>query len=202
MAPCAFCLRSALLTSCTASVACIAPIIRFQTLNFLRQSGNTDVTCEAPLRIGQTRQSPADPTSADTSASSLYWMNIEYNLGLVAGSIACLRPLFIKFGWSNPKALSSSGDLQNKMGGYLSTYKLRTIGGGPRSRRSAKRGASNRVQGESILDTVMTVEVGGEEDRQTDADCKSRQGSTDRIVQTKREDHLESGHVDPQDSRQ
>lgn len=48
----------------------------------------------------------------------------------------------------------------------------------------------------------MTLEAGGEEDRQTDADCKSRHGSTDRIVQTKREQDLESGHVDSQDLRQ
>lgn len=34
-----------------ASVACIAPIIRFQTLNFLRKSGNTDATCAYNLEV-------------------------------------------------------------------------------------------------------------------------------------------------------
>lgn len=125
-------------------------------------------------------------------------MNIEYNLGLVAGSIACLRPLFIQLGWSNPRS-SSSGDLHNKLGGYISTYKLRTIGGGPKLKRPGHRGDSNRVQGESILDTVMTLGAKGEEDRQTDADYKSRHGSTDRIVQPKREDQLESGHIESDD---
>ncbi|PTU24981.1 hypothetical protein P175DRAFT_0498082 [Aspergillus ochraceoroseus IBT 24754] len=62
-------------------IACIAPIVRFSTLDYLRK-GTTDLTYE--------------------SSSSLYWMTIEFNLALVAGSLSSLRPLplFRRFGSS------------------------------------------------------------------------------------------------------
>ncbi|KAL4900270.1 hypothetical protein BDW74DRAFT_188641 [Aspergillus multicolor] len=62
-------------------IACIAPLVRFSTLGYLRD-GSTDLTF--------------------TSTSSLYWMVIEFNLGLVAGSLSSLRPLpfFRRFGSS------------------------------------------------------------------------------------------------------
>ncbi|KAL4953548.1 hypothetical protein BDW69DRAFT_200097 [Aspergillus filifer] len=53
-------------------IACIAPIVRFSTLDYLR-AGSRDLTFDA--------------------TSSLYWMVIEFNLGLVAGSLSSLRPL-------------------------------------------------------------------------------------------------------------
>ncbi|KAL4940543.1 hypothetical protein BDV06DRAFT_223986 [Aspergillus oleicola] len=53
-------------------IACIAPIVRFSTLDYLR-TGSNDLTFDA--------------------TSSLYWMVIEFNLGLVAGSLSSLRPL-------------------------------------------------------------------------------------------------------------
>ncbi|KAL4965726.1 uncharacterized protein BDV14DRAFT_199500 [Aspergillus stella-maris] len=53
-------------------IACIAPIVRFSTLDYLR-AGSSDLTFDA--------------------TSSLYWMVIEFNLGLVAGSLSSLRPL-------------------------------------------------------------------------------------------------------------
>ncbi|KAL4808577.1 hypothetical protein BDV18DRAFT_157521 [Aspergillus unguis] len=60
-------------------IACIAPIVRFSTLDYLR-NGSQDLTFDA--------------------TSSLYWMVIEFNLGLVAGSLSSLKPLplFRKFG--------------------------------------------------------------------------------------------------------
>ncbi|KAF9892641.1 hypothetical protein FE257_001043 [Aspergillus nanangensis] len=53
-------------------IACIAPVVRFSTLDYLL-NGSTDLTFD--------------------SNSSLYWMAIEFNLGLVAGSLSSLRPL-------------------------------------------------------------------------------------------------------------
>ncbi|KAJ5813271.1 uncharacterized protein N7503_000021 [Penicillium pulvis] len=65
----------------TGIIACIAPVVRFSTLDYLR-IGTTDLTYD--------------------SASSLYWMAIEFNLGLVAGSLSSLKPLpvFRRFGSS------------------------------------------------------------------------------------------------------
>ncbi|KAJ5153877.1 uncharacterized protein N7500_009316 [Penicillium coprophilum] len=62
-------------------IACISPVVRFSTLDYLR-NGTTDLTYD--------------------SSSSLYWMAIEFNLGLVAGSLSSLRPLplFRRFGSS------------------------------------------------------------------------------------------------------
>ncbi|KAL4742468.1 hypothetical protein BDV11DRAFT_202573 [Aspergillus similis] len=63
-------------------IACIAPLVRFSTLDYLRH-GSTDLTFD--------------------STSSLYWMAIEFNLGMVAGSLSSLRalPLFRRFGSTN-----------------------------------------------------------------------------------------------------
>ncbi|KAJ5395162.1 uncharacterized protein N7487_009465 [Penicillium crustosum] len=60
-------------------IACISPVVRFSTLDYLRY-GTADLTYD--------------------SASSLYWMAIEFNLGLVAGSLSSLKPLpiFRRFG--------------------------------------------------------------------------------------------------------
>ncbi|KAE8151337.1 hypothetical protein BDV25DRAFT_152796 [Aspergillus avenaceus] len=71
-------------------IACIAPVVRFSTLDYLH-NGSTDLTFD--------------------STSSLYWMAIEFNLGLVAGSLSSLRPLpfFRRFGSSyNSKKSSRS----------------------------------------------------------------------------------------------
>ncbi|OJJ03943.1 hypothetical protein ASPVEDRAFT_152368 [Aspergillus versicolor CBS 583.65] len=89
-------------------IACIAPIVRFSTLDYLRV-GSNDLTFDA--------------------TSSLYWMAIEFNLGLVAGSLSSLKPLplFRKFGSSkdskykessrsNPYELQSTQDKNSKKG--------------------------------------------------------------------------------------
>ncbi|CAI7642872.1 unnamed protein product [Penicillium palitans] len=56
--------------------------------------------------------------SLDDSASSLYWMAIEFNLGLVAGSLSSLRPLpiFRRFGSTiNSGDKESTGDKSHEL---------------------------------------------------------------------------------------
>lgn len=138
-------------------------------------------------------------------------MNIEYNLGLVAGSIACLRPFLAAIGLirSGPseKALAaarknSSGELDGGRDDVPKSgpHELTTIGGGPKWRRFGghRAGASSRVQGESVLHTQLerTTAAPGPSG-QTDSDNESQgdprgdgsgvlwqgqHGSTDRIV--------------------
>ncbi|KAI9923865.1 hypothetical protein MW887_008170 [Aspergillus wentii] len=74
----------------TGIIACISPIVRFSTLGYLLH-GATDTTFD--------------------STSSLYWMAIEFNLGLVAGSLSSLRvlPCFRQFGSSASRNYGSSG---------------------------------------------------------------------------------------------
>ncbi|KAJ5929058.1 hypothetical protein N7454_006906 [Penicillium verhagenii] len=81
----------------TGIIACIAPIVRFSTLDYLRY-GTTDLTYE--------------------SAPSLYWMAIEFNMGLVAGSLSSLRPLpfFRRFGSSaNSHNKASSAGISHEL---------------------------------------------------------------------------------------
>lgn len=116
-------------------------------------------------------------------------MNIEYNLGLVAGSIACLRPFFAKIGLTK-SGDPDSGD-QNRAGVLIPSFKLRTIGGGPKWHKCgqpAHRGAASRVQGESILNTVVTLGVGFEDEGQLAMDDISRHGSTEKIVRANAEE--------------
>lgn len=119
-------------------------------------------------------------------------MNIEYNLGLVAGSIACLRPFLaaIRIIRSGPseKALAA-GPWKNSSGGGVDglgrndawpksgPHELTTIGGGPKWRRFGghRAGASSRVQGESVLHTQLerTTAAPGPSG-QTDSDNESQ----------------------------
>lgn len=127
-------------------------------------------------------------------------MNIEYNLGLVAGSIACLRPFLaaigvIKSGRSETAGNNSSGDVPGDDLKPGAGHELTTIGGGPKWRRLGRRGASSRVQGESVLCTQMTTvgHGGADTDSESQADqqggdasavWQGQHGSTDRIVHT------------------
>ncbi|KAJ5638377.1 hypothetical protein N7490_008256 [Penicillium lividum] len=82
----------------TGIIACIAPVVRFSTLDYLRNE-TSDLTYE--------------------SASSLYWMAIEFNLGLVAGSLSSLKPLpiFRRFGSSaGSKYKGSTGVTGQELG--------------------------------------------------------------------------------------
>lgn len=54
-----------------------------------------------PVRISPFIENNAN-RKADSAASSLIWMNIEYHLGLISGSVSSVRPLFTR------KALFSS----------------------------------------------------------------------------------------------
>ncbi|KAI1427596.1 hypothetical protein F5Y12DRAFT_160654 [Xylaria sp. FL1777] len=117
----------ALLIFVPAIVACIAPTLRFSSLAFLK-SQDTDITYH--------------------SASALYWQCIEYNLGMIAGSVGCLSPLFKRLGTigkkhlTNPKLSSSSYRLDD------------------RNDWSPKKGSGNRVQGDSVLYTARPQEYG------------------------------------------
>ncbi|KAF4769210.1 hypothetical protein HAV15_008517 [Penicillium sp. str.  len=78
-------------------IACISPVVRFSTLDYLRY-GTADLTYD--------------------SASSLYWMAIEFNLGLVAGSLSSLKPLpiFRRFGSTiNSGDKASTGDKSHEL---------------------------------------------------------------------------------------
>ncbi|KAJ5801560.1 uncharacterized protein N7518_003628 [Penicillium psychrosexuale] len=95
-------------------IACISPVVRFSTLDYLRH-GTTDLTYD--------------------SASSLYWMAIEFNLGLVAGSLSSLRALsvFRRFGSSaNSRDKGSTGNKSHEL--------LNMNGSEPRNTRERKRG--------------------------------------------------------------
>ncbi|CAI7590088.1 unnamed protein product [Penicillium glandicola] len=102
------------LISAAGIIACISPLVRFSTLDYLRH-GTTDLTYD--------------------SSSSLYWMAIEFNLGLVAGSLSSLRPLplFRRFGSSiqsggKPSAGDESRELHNLNGSEPRSTKKRRIG--------------------------------------------------------------------------
>ncbi|KAJ5545270.1 hypothetical protein N7535_006347 [Penicillium sp. DV-2018c] len=103
-------------------IACISPVVRFSTLDYLRK-GTTDLTYD--------------------SASSLYWMAIEFNLGLVAGSLSSLKPLpfFRRFGSSKDSRykVSTGGD---------TPHELRNVSG--KDNRSRKK-TLNSGMGTSIL---------------------------------------------------
>ncbi|KAJ5210076.1 hypothetical protein N7472_000215 [Penicillium cf. griseofulvum] len=85
-------------------IACISPVVRFSTLDYLR-NGTTDLTYD--------------------SASSLYWMAIEFNLGLVAGSLSSLRPLplFRRFGsMTLSRQKASTSDESHELGNVNATH--------------------------------------------------------------------------------
>ncbi|KAJ1323053.1 hypothetical protein MN608_11907 [Microdochium nivale] len=75
----------------SAGVVCISPAIRFKSLEF-HGKDSIDTTFDA--------------------ASSLYWMAIEYNLGMVAGSLTSLRPLLARYGM-----FTISSDSSGRKGG-------------------------------------------------------------------------------------
>ncbi|KAI8243240.1 hypothetical protein K4K57_008085 [Colletotrichum sp. SAR 10_99] len=112
-------------------VACIAPAIRFESIQFYK-SGSSDTTY--------------------AGASSLYWMAIEYNLGLVAGSLAGLRPLVSKV----VTALRSSrGNSAYKSNQFTPSYQLENCDN-KHWNSSERSGTKNsRYQGDSVLEATV-----------------------------------------------
>ncbi|KAI1302252.1 hypothetical protein F5Y03DRAFT_213250 [Xylaria venustula] len=107
-----------------ATVACIAPIFRFSTLEFLRNQ-DSDITYH--------------------SASALYWQCIEYNLGMISGSLGLLKPLLRYVGWVK---LENSNE--HKVPSYLLVDKIYAR---PKQARS-----TIRIQGDSVLRTNLDID--------------------------------------------
>lgn len=143
-------------------IACIAPIVRFSTLDYLRQ-GSTDLTCAFPGY--RTLSFTADHDLVDAT-SSLYWMAIEFNLGLVAGSLSSLKPLslFHKFG--------SSKDSRYKQSSRSDRHELQSAHAHVKD---SKRG---RRKGSLGMGTTILQETGNE--------------SQERIIQQTRVDNTQS----------
>ncbi|KAL7784139.1 hypothetical protein V8C37DRAFT_420737 [Trichoderma ceciliae] len=131
-------------------VACIAPAIRFKSLDFYK-TGSTDTTFEG--------------------ASSLYWMAIEYNMGLVAGSLPALRPLFSRLGVFGSSNDPSSGN-QNQQ--FSPSYQLEDKNSKQWESGRRTQGSKNRFQGDSVLDATVI-----------DREDSSRHSEEARIVKTK-----------------
>ncbi|KAI1827116.1 hypothetical protein F4861DRAFT_536302 [Xylaria intraflava] len=123
-----------------AIIACIAPAFRFSSLTFLKVQ-DADITFH--------------------SSSALYWQAIEYNLGMVAGSLGCLRPLFRKIGimgkeyFSNDEFSPSSYRLNNVQEGKHGNGRSAGRDGDVKP---PKKGSAFRVQGDSVLNTFATGE--------------------------------------------
>ncbi|KAI9734359.1 MAG: hypothetical protein M1834_002465 [Cirrosporium novae-zelandiae] len=89
-------------------IAILAGIIRFSTLTYLKDGG-TDVTY--------------------TSASSLIWMDVEFNLGLIAGSLSSLRVLpFFKTIFTSKKYSSGMEELGKGPSSGGKGYMLENMG--------------------------------------------------------------------------
>jgi hypothetical protein len=128
-------------------IACIAPIVRFSTLDYLRV-GSNDLTCTFnPFHKYLTASSVLIILIVDAT-SSLYWMAIEFNLGLVAGSLSSLKPLplFRKFG--------SSKDSQYKESSRSNPYELQSS-----HERNSKKGRKKPSLG---MGTTILQETGNE----------------------------------------
>lgn len=79
----------------------------------------------------------------------LYWTNIEYCMGMVAGSMGTLRPLFIKLAGLTSRISNSSKSTGDQADGppYNNMF----------TSKRRKRGAASRVQGDSILHTGVSM---------------------------------------------
>lgn len=146
-------------------VACIAPAIRFESIQFYK-SGSSDTTC----KLAAISFSPEfnqllmrQCYSLDAGAESLYWMAIEYNLGLVAGSLTGLRPLISRLGVLG----SSKGNSSYNNNKFAPSYQLenRDNKHWPSSHSSGVK--NNRFQGDSVLEpTVLGDRSSDESGRQ------------------------------------
>lgn len=94
----------------------------------------------------------------------LYWTNVEYNMGMVAGSIGTLRPLFRQI-YVSFSSLSGSGN----SGDTVSTNNAASVAP---PKRAPWRGGASRVQGDSVLLQTagsLVQQLGGKRGRGTDA---------------------------------
>ncbi|KAL2278749.1 hypothetical protein FJTKL_14200 [Diaporthe vaccinii] len=124
------------------AVACIAPAVRFESLQFYK-TGSSDTTY--------------------VGAESLYWMAIEYNLGLVAGSLTGLRPLLSRIG----VRLASKGDSDYKSAPFAPSYKLEDRNNKHWASSQCSGVKKDRHQGDSVLDkTVMGDRISDDSGRQ------------------------------------
>ncbi|POS72062.1 hypothetical protein DHEL01_v209541 [Diaporthe helianthi] len=112
-------------------VACIAPAIRFESIQFYK-SGSPDTTY--------------------VGAKSLYWMAIEYNLGLVAGSLTGLRPLVSRV----VSALgSSNGASAYRQNDFSPSYQLDNCNNQHWNSTQRSGMKSNKFQGDSVLERTV-----------------------------------------------
>lgn len=96
-------------------------------------------------------------------------MAIEYNMGLVAGSLPALRPIFSRLGLFGSTNDPSSGNQNQFTPSYqLEDQNSKQWGSGRRTQ-----GSKNRFQGDSVLDATVI-----------DRDASSRDSEEARIVKT------------------
>ncbi|KAF4309031.1 hypothetical protein GTA08_BOTSDO03135 [Botryosphaeria dothidea] len=115
-------------------IACISPMVRFSTLDYLLQ-GSVDITY--------------------SSTSSLYWMAVEFNPGLVAGSLSSLRafPVLRRFG----STFGSSGGGYANSKGYVNSRSMEMGNMSQSNASRKKRRRHNRPMGESVLEQTVNV---------------------------------------------
>jgi hypothetical protein len=97
-------------------------------------------------------------------------MAIEYNMGLVAGSLPALRPLFSRLGIFGSSNDPSSGN-QNQQ--FAPSYQLEDQNSKQWGTGRRTQGSKNRFQGDSVLDATVF-----------DRDASSRDSEEARIVKT------------------
>lgn len=133
-------------------IACIAPAIRFKSIQFYK-SGSSDTTCKLKAILSLLELNHLLKSfSVDAGASSLYWMAIEYNLGLVAGSLTGIRPLISRIG----VLVTTRGDSDYKSNNQFSpSYRLDNHDNRhwDSSQRSGVKG--NKFQGDSVLELTV-----------------------------------------------
>jgi hypothetical protein len=118
-------------------------------------------------------------------------MAIEYNLGVVAGSLACLRPLFIRLGLSKDSYASNSSGNKPSAGADVenNSYPLKTLDNSSRSgqwrNKFGRLNISNRVQGESVLDRTLVGDHQRLDDTDEDSESRKRIFLNETISQEK-----------------
>ncbi|RAH39822.1 uncharacterized protein BO95DRAFT_377114 [Aspergillus brunneoviolaceus CBS 621.78] len=84
---------------CIGFTACVAALVRFSTLKFANDTTNFTCKCHTLPSSEKTAN------VSDSASMSLIWMEIEFNLGLMSGSLSSLRKL-----WGLRSLISKSQD--------------------------------------------------------------------------------------------